>query len=393
MPWKETCPMDERKKFIKAWCRNEESFAALCARFGVARKTGYKWVERFEREGLAGLEPRSRAPHYHPNGVDEAVEKAVLSLRRRFPRWGPDKLLVKLAENAPELTIPSRSTVARMLNRHGLVRERRRRRHASPTAHPLTDSTQANTVWSIDYKGQFRLGNGQLCYPLTLCDHYSRYILCCQGFPNIRLESVKALLERVFRDYGLPEVIRSDNGTPFASTGLGGLTRLSLSWIKLGIRPERIEPGHPEQNGRHERMHRELKAETAHPPKTTSASQQRAFDHFRHEYNHERPHQALGQRPPARLYTPSLRPYPNRLPELCYPPNHRIRVICKAGYLRWCGDKLYVGRVLAGEPVGLNEIEEGRWAVYFGPVLLGHLDERGNATVFRPRRKTKNLGM
>ncbi len=243
MPWKETCPMDERKKFIKAWCRHEETFAALCARFGIARKTGYKLVERFEREGLAGLEPRSRAPHYHPNGVDEAVEKAVLSLRRRFPRWGPDKLLVKLAENAPELAIPSRSTVARMLNRHGLVRERRRRRHASPTAHPLTDSTQANAVWSIDYKGQFRLGNGQLCYPLTLCDHYSRYVLCCQGFPNIRLDSVKALLERVFRDYGLPEVIRSDNGAPFASTGLGGLTRLSLSWIKLGIQPERIQPG------------------------------------------------------------------------------------------------------------------------------------------------------
>ena len=210
MPWKETCPMDERKNFIEAWWQHEDSFAGLCDRFGIARKTGYKWVARFEQEGVAGLTPRSRAPHQHPNAVSEAVEEALLALRRRYPRWGPDKLVAKLSQTAPEFTLPSRSTVARILHRHGLVRERRRRRRATPTPHPLTDSTQANAVWSIDYKGQFRLGNGRLCYPLTLCDHYSRYLLCCQGFPAIRQQQVRALLDRVFRDYGLPDVIRSD---------------------------------------------------------------------------------------------------------------------------------------------------------------------------------------
>ena len=344
MPWKETCPMDERREFIKAWLRREESFAGLCAGFGISRKTGYKWVERFEQEGLPGLAERSRAPHDYPNRVDDAVESALLRLRRHHRRWGPEKLLVKLKETAPELAMPSRSTVARILKRHGLVRERRNRRHASPTPHPLTDSTQANAVWSIDYKGHFRLGDGRWCYPLTVCDHFSRYVLCCQAFPAIRLQSVDAVLDRIFHDYGLPEVIRSDNGAPFASTGLGGLTRLSVKWIKLNIRPERIKPGHPEQNGRHERMHRELKAETANPPKTTLGSQQRAFDRFRHEYNEERPHQALGQRTPASSYTPSLRPYPRRLPEMWYPAEYRIRTVCAGGQMRWCGEKLYLGR-------------------------------------------------
>lgn len=382
MPWKETCPMEERKKFIEAWLRGEESFAGLCAQFGISRKTGYKWVERFENEGLPGLADRSRAPHEYPNRVDEALESALLKFRRRHPRWGPDKLLFELEETAPELAIPSRSTVARILKRHGLVRERRKRRHASPTPHPLTDSTQANAVWSIDYKGHFRLGDGRWCYPLTVCDHYSRYVVCCQAFPSIRLQSVDAVLDRIFHDYGLPEVIRSDNGAPFASTGLGGLTRLSVKWIKLRIRPERIEPGHPEQNGRHERMHRELKAETANPPKTTLASQQRAFDSFRREYNEKRPHQALGQRPPARSYTPSPRPYPNRLPEMWYPAEYRVRTVCAGGQMRWCGEKLYLGRVLANELVGLVEVDDGVWAVRFGPLLLGHVDERGETMKF-----------
>ena len=389
MPWKETCPMDERKKFAKAWCHNEESFAQLCARFGISRKTGYKWVRRFEQEGQAGLVSRSRAPLHHPNEVSEAVEQAVLCLRLRYRRWGPDKLLVKLEEVAPDLVLPSRSTVARILKRHGLVAEARRRRRATPTPHPLTDSTGANTVWSIDYKGQFRLGNGQLCYPLTLCDHYSRYLLCCQGFPNIRLTSVDALLERVFRDYGLPDVMRSDNGTPFASTGLGGLTRLSVRWIKLGIRPERIQPGHPEQNGRHERMHRELKAEAAHPPKSTLSSQQRALDRFRHHYNHERPHQALGQRPPVSVYTPSLRPYPVRPAEIHYPRDYRVRIICDGGNLRWCGEKLFISHILAHEPVGLHEIDDDLWELYFGPLLLGHLNDRGKSAIFHPKRNNK----
>ena len=382
MPWKETCPMDERREFIKAWLRREESFAGLCAGFGISRKTGYKWVERFEQEGLPGLAERSRAPHDYPNRVDDAVESALLRLRRHHRRWGPEKLLVKLKETAPELAMPSRSTVARILKRHGLVRERRNRRHASPTPHPLTDSTQANAVWSIDYKGHFRLGDGRWCYPLTVCDHFSRYVLCCQAFPAIRLQSVDAVLDRIFHDYGLPEVIRSDNGAPFASTGLGGLTRLSVKWIKLNIRPERIKPGHPEQNGRHERMHRELKAETANPPKTTLGSQQRAFDRFRHEYNEERPHQALGQRTPASSYTPSLRPYPRRLPEMWYPAEYRIRTVCAGGQMRWCGEKLYLGRVLANEVVGLMEIDDGVWAVHFGPLLLGHVDERGETAKF-----------
>lgn len=382
MPWKETCAMDERSKFIRLWLRKEESFSFVCSRFGISRKTGYKWVERFLSQGFPGLAPRSRASLHHPNAVEKAVESRVLSLRRQHPRWGPDKLLVKFEQALPELSVPSRSTVARILKRHGLVQEHRRRRHASPTPHGLTDSTQSNAVWSIDYKGQFRLGNGQLCYPLTLCDHYSRYILCCQGFPTIRLTSVDALLERIFRDYGLPDVIRSDNGTPFASTGLGGLTRLSIKWIKLGIRPERIAPGHPEQNGRHERMHRELKAEVANPPKTTFSSQQRAFDRFRHEYNHDRPHQALGQRPPVSQYTPSLRPYPSRLPEICYPRHYRTRTVCEGGQLRWCGEKLYIGRAVAHETLGLEEVDDGIWTVHFGPVPLGRLDERGKVPKF-----------
>ena len=298
LPWKETSPETEQMRFIERWQGGEVTFVELCRQFGVSRKTGYKRVHRFQSFGWEELGDRSRAPRRHSNTTPRPVAKRLITARWERPTWGPKKLVAWLRAMEPEGCWPAPSTAGNILDRAGLVRRRKRRKSASPWSEPFAAAESPNDVWSIDFKGWFRTGDGVRIDPLTLQDAASRYLLVCNGLPRPRGPHVRRVMERAFREYGLPAAIRSDNGPPFASVGLGSLSPLAIWWVKLGIVPERIEPGHPEQNGRLERLHRTLKAETASPPRATPRRQQRAFDTFRHTYNEDRPHEALGQQPP-----------------------------------------------------------------------------------------------
>jgi transposase InsO family protein len=348
----------------------------VCEFFNVSRKTGHKWRTRFFAEGRIGLKDRSRAALSHPNETDASVKELLLSARRHHPTWGARKLLVYLSLRHRAVEFPAASTAHDLFHRHGLVKPRRRNRKTPVYDHPFIDCAEPNAVWSADFKGQFKVGDGAMCYPLTVTDNFSRYIICCRGLDSVKGSRTIPWFKRAFFEYGLPLAIRTDNGTPFASTGLGGLSRLSVWWIKLGIYPERIEPGHPEQNGRHERMHRTLKAQTARPPSSSIRSQQKSFDNFQAEFNNERPHEALGQRTPLSVYKTSTRSYPKKTPEIEYPSGFEVRRTCHSGEIKWRGSFVYVSQLLAGEPVGLHQVNNDRWAVYFGMVKLGELDER-----------------
>jgi putative transposase len=374
MPWREVWPMEEKLRFVAAVLDDECSMTELCESFGVSRKTGYKWLARYREYGPEGLYELSRAPHRVPWAIAPEQGAAVLAMRRAHPSWGPKKLRVKLYERAPEQSQPAASTIGELLRRHGLIRPRKRRRHAVPNPGPLSVASNPNDVWSIDFKGWFRTQDGARCDPLTVSDGYSRYLLCTEALARPDYESCRAQLKRVFGEYGLPRVIRSDNGAPFASLGAGGLSRLGVWWVKLGIWPERIEPGKPEQNGRHERMHKTLKAETAAAPAANLAQQQQRFDRFRHEYNHERPHEALGQTPPAQHYSPSPRLYPARLEVPLYPPDYLVRRVRSTGEIKWRGELVFVSEPLIGEIVGLKETPTGDAELYFGPLPLGLID-------------------
>ena len=307
LPWNDTSAESEQIRFIKRWHEGRVTFAQVCSQFGISRKTGYKRLRRFESHGWDGVGDLSSAPHRHPNKTPRAISERLIMERHRYPTWGPKKLVARLRTEEPEVAWPAPSTVGEILDREGLVRRRRRRRHTAPWSTPFAAADDPNDVWCIDFKGWFHTGDGVRIDPLTLQDAFSRYLLVCQDLPRPRGSFARQVLERVFREYGLPGAIRSDNGPPFASVGLGSLSGLAVWWVKLGIIPERIEPAHPEQNGRLERFHRTLKAETATPPQKTRRKQQRAFDTFRKSYNEERPHEALGQLPPASKYRPSTR--------------------------------------------------------------------------------------
>ena len=377
MPWRVETPMSQRQDFVEALARGHWKMTELCARFGVSRKTGYKWWHRFESGGLGALADRSRRPKRCPFALDAALGALLVRTRQTHPTWGPRKLLAYLRQRHPRYTgWPVASTVGALLKREGLARPRRRRPVPGHPGRPLTPSDAPNALWTADFKGQFRLGSGPYCYPLTVIDGYSRYLLACRGLEAIATGSTRSVFEGLFRTYGLPDRIRTDNGPPFATCALGRLSALSVWWIKLGIAPELIQPSHPEQNGRHERLHRTLKAEATRPPAATLRGQQRRFDHFQHEYNEERPHEALAQVPPAQHYVPSPRPYPRTLPELDYPRHFETRYVSTNGGIRWHHRWVNVSHVLAEEFVGLEEVSDGVWSVYFGPVLLGRLDER-----------------
>jgi putative transposase len=366
MPWQGVCPMDLRMQFVTAMLADEDSMTALCEEYKVSRKTGYKWLARYRAEGAAGLAERSRAPHVVPWAITQAQAEAIVGMRRQHPSWGPKKLRAKLIVRAPEQTWPVRSTIGDLLRRAGLSRRRRRRARATPTLGGLSPAVSANDVWCVDFKGWFNTGDGARCNPLTVTDAFSRYLLCC-AITTPDHDGCRHHFERLFRDYGLPWVIRSDNGPPFASVGVGGLSRLSIWWIKLGITPERITPGKPQQNGRHERMHKTLKAETASPPAANLGAQQQRFERFRAEFNCERPHEALGQTVPAAHYSRSPRPYPKRLADPAYPANFDLRRVRGNGELKWQGELVYVSKTLTGEVIGLTETDEGDAAVWFGP--------------------------
>lgn len=376
MPWKRTCPMDQRFRFVAAAREGIISMAALCRRFGISRKTGYKWLTRYETEGMDGLKERSRAPCTVPHITPKEVVDIVVKTREAHPFWGPKKLKAWLEGRHTGMRIPAASTIGDILKREGLTSSRRRRRRTPPYSDPFIECTDANDVWCADFKGQFRTQDKQLCYPLTIMDAHSRYLLRCHGLPSTRKGGSKPVFEAAFQEYGLPQAIRTDNGAPFASRALGGLSQLAVWWIKLGIVPERIDVGCPEQNGRHERMHRTLKAETAMPSKANMAKQQVAFDQFCTEYNQERPHEALGQKPPASLYKASARPYPKRVPEIEYPAAYEVRRVTQVGQIVFRSKRWQVSMCLAHEPVGLCEFKDGQWMVYFGPMELAVLDER-----------------
>lgn len=374
LPWTDTNPRLEQERFILATLEGREKFKDLCQAFGISRKTGYKRLHRFEAGGLEGLGDRSRAPHSHPNQVAEEVEERVIAARQAHPTWGPKKLVAWLQDREPGTKWPAASTVGNILDRQGLTQPRRKVRRTPAWREPFAQCQDSNQVWCVDFKGQFRTGDGQVVYPLTLEDAHSRYLLCCQGLRSAHGGGVQGRLERVFREYGLPEVIRSDNGSPFASVGLGGLSRLAVWWVKLGIVPERIEPGHPEQNGRLERLHRTLKAEAASPPRRNRRGQQRAFDEFRLQYNQERPHEALGQQTPAGHYRPSLREYPARVRSPEYPSETKVRRVRSNGEIKWWGEKIYLSEALIGEPVGLVAQDDRYLSIRFGPLEIGQLD-------------------
>lgn len=387
MPWKKTGPMNERVKFIASYLENDESFSALCERFEVSRKTGYKWVERYDAGGVRSLVDRSRAPRSHPHAVPAETVAALVAARRRHPRWGPRKLLVVLRRQQPQLDLPVASTAGEILRRNGLVRARRRRRCSSPYAKRLGGYDKPNAIWCADFKGHFPVDDAR-CHPLTITDGFSRFLLRCRALDRPLSEPSRSIFESAFREFGLPDAIRTDNGAPFSTLAPGGLSRLAIWWIRLGIRPERIMPGRPDQNGRHERMHSTLKAETAKPPRISFRAQQRAFDSFRQEYNHVRPHEGIGQATPASLYRPSARPYPARLPQPQYPAHFRIERVYPNGVISTMSTQWYLSNCLAGELVGLEEVDDDRWKVYFGPIELGVLDGKSSKS-----RRDRHFGL
>lgn len=382
MSWKEVNPMEQRKQFIADWRLGRRTVVELCALYGISRKTAYKWIERYELAGggqeAAGgwAEDRSHCAHVVHNKTAAEIERALMEWRLRFPTWGARKLIHEVGLVNPQWRMPGESTVCDMLNRHGLIQSKPRRRAVGHPGRPSVQVAGPNDCWSADYKGQFRLGNGQLCYALTVTDNHSRYLLACHGLDGPLLDKTKAVFLRLFQQYGLPRRIRTDNGVPFAAATLGRLSQLSVWWLKLGILPELIEPGKPQQNGRHERMHRTLKEQTTKPPAHTQQGQQRKFNAFRHEYNELRPHEALDMSKPGQLYVPSSCPMPSRLLPMEYPDRYEVRKVSSAGGIRWGKQYVNVTSALVGEYVGLELVQDGEWDVYFGVKKLGRLHER-----------------
>jgi putative transposase len=373
MPWKESSPMEERAKFVLEHQRQEWSMAELCRRFGVSRQTGYKWLERHAESGLAGMADRSHAPHHRPHALGEAVREALLELRRKHPSWGPKKLKQRLADGVRR---PAASSIGELLRREGLTHAKRKRRGGVlPSTEPLAHAERPNDVWSIDYKGWFRTGNGERCDPLTVTDNASRYLIRLTAMPGIDQHRVRAVLEAAFREHGMPGSIRSDNGAPFVTAAPGGLSMLSVWWARLGIRQERIEPGKPQQNGRHERFHWSLVKDVLdYGVAWDWRLQQNEFVRYRREFNEDRPHEALAMATPGSLYVPSRLAYPGRVPEMEYPAGQMVRRVNAQGRFLWRGRRVPLSPVLANEWIGIAETEEELYEISYGPVFLGWLD-------------------
>jgi len=372
--------MTERLRFVRDARQRIASFTELCQHYGISRVTGYKWLRRADHDGAEQLGELSRRPHSCPHATPARLVARLLEARRRHPRWGPRKLLKVLRRRdrreGRRLDWPARSTVADLFRRHGLITPRRRRRFPGHPGRPLSPMTAPNGIWTADFKGQFRTADGIYCYPLTVQDGFSRYLLVCRGLSGTTGAESRPIFERLFREYGLPEILRTDNGVPFATEALRRLSQLTVWWIRLGIYPELIEPAHPQQNGRHERMHRTLKDATARPPAPNARQQQRRFNAFRLEYNEERPHEALQDETPASCYRPSPRPYPAKLPPLEYPAHYEVRRVSTNGGVRWHKHWVNISHVLGEEYVGFVEVDDGEWDLYFGPVKLGRFHER-----------------
>lgn len=376
MPWTETCVMELRVAFVQTYLQGAVTMRDLCLDYRVSRKTGYKWLARYQSHGLEGLLDRASRPHDHPDRLADEVVQRCIALKLEKPNWGPKKLVALGRARQPDLEWPAASTLGEYLKRHGLVKRRRVLSRSSPPYElAFKAGSYANEVWSADFKGQFLTGDKRYCYPLTVSDIHSRFLLCCTGLRNVGCEATKPEFEKLFKKYGLPEAIRTDNGPPFSSVRLG-FSPLSLWWRKLGIVHERIEPGHPEQNGQHERMHRTLKAETTRPPKSNMTTQQRRFDEWRNEFNHERPHESLGQTTPASHYSPSPRKLPAQLEIPRYPNTYEVRRIRSKGDILWRGQTIYTSQMLAGEVIGLQRLESEKWRIWLGDQAVAVLDDR-----------------
>jgi len=379
MPWKWSTPMEQRMKFVEAYRQGTLGMTELCCRFGVSRKTGYKWLERHRAGGQPGLADRSRAPRSHPNQVSDRVRDLLVRERDRHPHWGVKKLVPVLEREHPEIQWPVLSTAHAVLVRAGRVEPGGQRRGGvRKYRQEQLEADRPNAVWTADYKGDFLLGNGRRCYPLTVSDAYSRFLVACEALYGTDEAHARQVFEAAFYEYGLPDVIRTDNGIPFAAMGAGQLTRLAVFWLKLDIVLDRIRPGHPEENGRHERFHKTLKAETTRPPSYDVEAQDARFDAFRREYNEERPHEALGQVPPCQCYRRSEREYTGRVPEPEYPAHWEVRHVKHSGEIKWRGGLHFVSKALAGERVGLFEVEDGKWLVAFLSHPVAAYDARGD---------------
>jgi transposase InsO family protein len=373
MPWRECSVTEERLRFV-ARLLEGEGMSEVCRDFGISRKTGYKIFNRYRDQGLDALADRSRRPVRYANQLPDQVERLIVDLKRNKPHWGARKIRELLVRKlAGDVRLPAKSTVHAVLDRHGLVKRARVRRNRA-TGTPLSAAAEPNALWCADFKGEFKLGNGRYCYPLTVSDHASRYLLLCEAFESTREAPVIEAFQRLFRERGLPVAIRSDNGLPFASpNGLYNLSRLSVWWLRLGVAIERIKPGHPQQNGRHERMHLTLKKEATRPPGLNSLQQQAKFDAFVREFNAERPHEALAMRCPHELYTASPRPY-DGLPDLQYPWHDRDLLVTACGRICMHRKKINISTVLAGQKLGIKEVDDGIWLVSFMHYDLGYID-------------------
>lgn len=376
MPWKATCPMQLRQSFIEDWLRQATPISQLCQVYGISRKTGYKWIERFKEEGFGGMQDRPRTRHTQAFATDELMENELLSFRLKHPTWGPKKIKAALERSMEGLTLPAASTIGAILKRNGLVQSRRRVRKLKGSSSTAPHPSRCHELWNADFKGQFRLGSGKYCYPLTVTDAHSRYLLCCESLTGTGFEGVHTAFEKLFKDQGMPLAIRTDNGIPFASVGAGRLSLLSVWWLRLGIQLIRIAPGKPQENGSHERMHRTLKAETTRPPASSLAGQQRKMDAFRREFNDDRPHEALGQIPPSDLYHRSVREYPAELPEPEYPGHWERRRVRKRGLMKFCGHEFFLSASLSDQLVGLCETDDGIWRVEFCGHAVAEIDLR-----------------
>lgn len=372
MGWKVNSVVETRFEFVSRLLDGEK-MSDLCREFSISRKTGYKFLERYQSRGKSGLEDISRAPLRVARKTSDEIEKLVTDLRLKRPTWGSQKLREYLVRKEPGIKLPSPSTITEILHRNGLIQEPKKRDYVySPTK--LDQPINPNDVWATDFKGQFRLANGKYCYPLTISDLSSRYFLCCEALESTKGYGVFEAYERIFSEYGLPKVIRSDNGSPFSSRGILGLSKLSVWWIKLGIQPQRITPGHPEQNGSHERKHLTLKQETTRPPGKNQLHQQEKFDEFLKVYNRERPHEALGMKTPIEFYHTSIKSYP-RLQTLNYSDCDEVRTVAECGIIKLnAKEKYFIGRALAGEQLGLRQVTKNIWTVKFSHLTLGHID-------------------
>jgi transposase InsO family protein len=369
--------MDERLQFVRDAQRDRFTMSELCARYGVSRRIGYKWLARYEAEGRGGLTDRSHVPHHCPHKIQPAMEELLITVRLAHPHWGARKLLVVLSRQHPRVRAwPAASTVADLLARRGLVHKRQsRRKPVHPgVVRPVTDAP--NDLWTTDFKGQFRTGDGKYCYPLTMADQHTRYLLACHGLLSTQTVTAKPIFERAFRTYGLPHAIRSDNGVPFATQAIHGLSYLNVWWMRLGISHQRSRPGCPQDNGAHERMHRTLKRQAIKPVRASCTAQQRNFNAFRHEYNEDRPHERLNQQTPASQYRSSARPYPERLPAPEYPAHFLVKKITTGGTFRFQHRLLYLANAMVDQQIGLEETDDGIWAIHFNRVLLATFDER-----------------